>query len=164
MRKKPNIEGGIREIGRKSFEEEVQNQEIPKLENKYTELEKAYENIRGFEHVKFLNGAKTAFERIIELFNEKNKDGLKKLLTKDVYKSFCEAIDSKTTTEAMKIVQLEIELIERVWLEGKKIFITIVYSSKQIDNLGENQITKKDVWTFEKDISNPNPNWLLSST
>ena len=28
--KKPNIEGGIRDIGRKSFEEEGQNQEIPK--------------------------------------------------------------------------------------------------------------------------------------
>ena len=66
--------------------------------------------------------------------------------------------------EKYKILSIDIELIKKVWVSGKKIFITIIYLSKQINSDNDNQVTKKDSWTFEKNISSSDPRWFLTSS
>ena len=138
---------------------------IPELEEKIAKLKTAYETINDFNHKNFLEGAKSAFETIINAFNKGDKKTLKKLVTEDVFKSFEEAIDAKNIDSDYQFYSLNIERIEKVFVEGNRIKICIKFISEQFKNNDENTVVKKqDSWTFEKTISSKDPNWLLSST
>ena len=58
---------------------------IPELEEKISKLKTAYETINDFNHKKFLEGAKKAFETIINAFNKGDKKTLKKLVTRKCF-------------------------------------------------------------------------------
>ena len=138
---------------------------IPELEEKISKLKTAYETINDFNHKNFLEGAKRAFETIINAFNKGDKKILKKLVTEGVFKSFEEAIDAKNINPDYQFYSLNIERIEKVFVEGNHIKICIKFISEQFKNNDENTVVKKqDRWTFEKTISSRDPNWLLSST
>ncbi len=138
---------------------------IPELEEKISKLKTAYETINDFNHKKFLEGAKRAFETIISAFNKGDKKTLKKLVTENVFKSFEEAIDAKNINPDYQFFSLNIERIEKVFVEGNRIKICIKFISEQFKNNDENTVVKKqDSWTFEKTISSKDPNWLLAST
>ena len=144
---------------------EATTNNIPELEEKISSLKTAYETINDFNHKIFLEGAKRAFETIINAFNKGDKKTLKKLVTEDVFKSFEEAIDSKNIDSDYQFYSLNIERIEKVFVEGNYIKICIKFISEQFKNNDENTVVKKqDSWTFEKTISSKDPNWLLSST
>ncbi len=138
---------------------------IPELEEKISKLKTAYETIDDFNHNIFLEGAKRAFEAIINAFNKGDKKTLKKLVTEDVFKSFEKAIDAKNINPEYQFYSLNIEGVEKVFVEGNHIKICIKFVSEQFKNNDENTVVKKqDSWTFEKTISSRDPNWLLSST
>ena len=138
---------------------------IPELEQKMSKLKIAYETISDFDHKKFLEGAKKAFETIINAFNKGDKKILKKLVTESVFKSFEEAIDAKNIYPEYQFYSLNIESVEKVFVEGSHIKICIKFISEQFKNNDENSVVKKqDNWTFEKIIKSKDPNWLLSST
>ena len=138
---------------------------IPELEEKISKLKTAYETINDFNHKNFLEGAKRAFETIINAFNKGDKKTLKKLVASDVFKSFEEAIDAKNIDSDYQFYSLNIERIEKVFVEGNRIKICIKFISEQFKNNDENTVVKKqDIWTFEKTTSSKDPNWLLSST
>lgn len=138
---------------------------IPELDEKISKLKTAYETIDDFNHKNFLEGAKSAFETIINAFNKGDKKTLKKLVAEDVFKSFEEAIDAKNIDPDYQFYSLNIENIEKVFVEGSRIKICINFVSEQFKNNDENTVVKKqDSWTFEKNISSKDPNWLLSST
>ena len=138
--------------------------DIPDLEPKIKKLEIAYEKIDNFNHVSFLEGAKSAFETIVTLFNEGNKDKLRPLLTKETYLVFSKTMDLKKEKNNNQMLSLKVESVDRVELVEKKLFITLTYLSTQIDPSNNKRSTKKDIWTFEKNIYSKDPNWLLSST
>ena len=82
-----------------------------------------------------------------------------------VFKSFEETIDEKKIDPDYQFYSLNIENIEKVFVEGSRIKICINFISEQFKNNDENTVVKKqDSWTFEKNISSKDPNWLLSST
>ena len=90
---------------------------------------------------------------------------LKKLVTESVFKSFEEAIDAKNIYPEYQFFSLNIERVEKVFVEGNHIKICIKFISEQFKNNDENTVVKKqDSWTFEKTTSSKDPNWLLSST
>ena len=144
---------------------ETKTNKVPELEEKISTLKTAYETINDFDHKKFLEGAKRAFETIINAFNKGDKKTLKKLVTGSVFKTFEEAIDAKNTNPDHQFYSLNIESVEKVFVEGKRIKICIKFVSEQFKNNDENTVVKKqDNWTFEKVIKSKDPNWLLSST
>ena len=134
-------------------------------ESKFSKLKIAYEKINDFDHNQFLDGAKIAFETIINAFNKGDKKTLKPLLTKEVFQSFEEAISKNSINKDYQFYSLNIEKIEDVIFESGNIKICVKFISEQFKNDDENTILKKeDTWTFEKPINSKNPNWLLSST
>ena len=138
---------------------------IPELDEKISKLRIAYETVNDFDHKKFLDGAKRAFETIINAFNNGDKKTLKKLVSERVYKSFEEAIDLNNNNPDNQFYSLNIDGIESVVIEGNHIKICIKFISEQFKNNDENTVVKKqDNWTFEKIIKSKDPNWLLSST
>jgi len=146
-------------------ESKIEKKPIPELQEDISKLKIAYEAINDFNHSSFLEGARNAFETIINAFNRGDKKTLKPLLTQDVFKSFEEAIDSNNIDSDYQFYSLNIKNIENVSVEKGQIKICIKFISEQFKNNDENTIIKKqDVWTFEKTIKSKNPNWLLSST
>jgi len=140
-------------------------EELPELSEDLSELTKAYKILNDFDHKSFLEGAKNAFETIINSFNRGDKKTLKKLLTPEVYGSFEEVIDKNENNPEYQFFSLNIKKILDVVEDNKKIKITISFISEQFKNNDENTVIKKnDTWTFEKSINSSDPIWLLSST
>ncbi|MBG77175.1 MAG: hypothetical protein CMI98_04805 [Pelagibacteraceae bacterium] len=134
------------------------------LDPKYEKLKTAYEYVNNFDHIEFLEGAKRAFEMIVTSFNEGDKEKLKPLLTSEIFSIFAGIIDAKKNNNNLQILSIEILSIDNVETLNKKILISLTYSSSQIDNKTDKQITKKDTWTFEKLKNSNAPNWVLAST
>ena len=138
---------------------------IPNLDDNLSDLKVAYNALEDFDHKSFLDGAKKAFETIINSFNKGDKKTLKSLLTQNVFKSFEEAIDSKKINSEYQFYSLNIEKVESVEVQDGCVRICIKFVSEQFKNDDESTVIKKqDTWTFEKAIKSQSPNWLLSST
>ena len=72
--------GGFeKQIGKPQPKEKEANsiKNIPQLKENENKLSKAYEVLTDFDHKKFLEGAKFAFETIINAFNNSDKKTLK---------------------------------------------------------------------------------------
>ena len=138
---------------------------IPQLKENENKLSKAYEVLTDFDHKKFLEGAKFAFETIINAFNNSDKKTLKNLLTKDVFQTFENAIEEKKNNPNYQFYSIVVDEVTDVSVTDSLINITLKISSEQFKNNDESTISKKqDTWTFQKKINSSSPIWLLSST
>ena len=138
---------------------------LPSLKESESKFAIAYENLPGFDHKRFLEGAKFAFETIVNAFNGGDKKTLKTLLTKSALASFENAIDESKNSPDFQFYSLVIDGVEDVVVKKNTIFITLKITSEQFKDGDESSIIKKqDIWTFEKEKDSKSPAWLLSST
>ena len=138
---------------------------IPQLKENESKLSKAYEVLIDFDHKKFLEGAKFAFETIINAFNNNDKKTLKNLLTKDVFITFENAIEEKKNNPNYQFYSIVVDEVTDVSVIDSLINITLKITSEQFKDNDESTISKKqDTWTFQKKINSNSPIWLLSST
>ena len=139
--------------------------EAPLLKENETKLKSAYEVMPGFDHKNFLEGAKFAFESIINSFNSGDKKTLKTLLTKEVFIYFEKAIAEGGNNPNFQFYSLSIDSVEDVVVKKNIINITLKITSEQFKDNDETSVSKKqDIWTFQKNINDKSPIWLLSST
>ncbi|MBR9779990.1 MAG: Tim44 domain-containing protein [Rhodospirillales bacterium] len=131
-----------------------------------------------FTQQDFLNGARMAFEMIVEYFAKGDKDGLNPLLSAEVYKNFAAAIDAraeKGEREETTLVGIKSATIHDASLEGRTAYITIKFVSEEVsvilNNEGDvisgdpNQVVEaEDLWTFARNIESRDPNWQLVAT
>ena len=148
--------------------ENIQKEKVkttPNLKDNEKKLSTVYETLPEFDHKNFLDGAKYAFETIINAFNNSDKKILKNLLTQDVYGSFENAISEGKNNPDFQFYSLSIDGVEDVLVNKNFINITLKITSEQFKENDETTVIKKlDSWTFQKDINNKSPIWLLSST
>ena len=150
--------------------EEIKDSEIeevkkPQLKENEKKFAIAYQAMHDFDHKFFLEGAKFAFETIINAFNQGDTNTLQNLLTKEVYLSFVGAIKEGHNKPGYQFFSLVISSVENVLAEGDFIYITLKITSEQFKEEDESTVIKKqDLWTFQKNIKNKSPIWLLSST
>jgi len=138
---------------------------IPQLRENEQKLEVVYKKIPTFEHRSFLEGAKKAFEIIITAFNKGDKDTLKNLVSKNVYKAFESAINDGSNNPKSQFYSLVIDGVADAKVENGYITIGVNFISEQILDDNEEDIVKnKDTWVFEKPESSKGPVWLLVST
>ena len=138
---------------------------IPQLKDNENKLSKAYEVLVDFDHKKFLEGAKFAFETIINAFNNSDKKTLKNLLTKEVFLTFENAIEEKKNNPNYQFYSIVVDEVTDVSVVDSLINITLKITSEQFKDNDESTISKKqDTWTFQKKINSNSPIWLLSST
>lgn len=132
----------------------------------------------SFSVSEFLNGAKMAFDMILDAFAKGDKEQLEALLSKELYEDFSAAIDARKETptyEENTLVSIQSADIVRAALNGRKAEITVNFVSEQISverdkegnivsgNASETTLVT-DEWTFTRDIRSSNPNWLLINT
>ena len=132
----------------------------------------------GFSPREFLEGAKLAYEMIVEAFARGDKPALKNLLSKDVYDGFSKAIDARAQAgEKLDFQFVGFEKVDfmSVSLAGKRASIVVKFASQMIsathDKAGAlidgnpkevRDIT--DIWTFERDVAQKDPNWRVVAT
>ena len=132
----------------------------------------------GFLPKAFLEGAKLAYEMIVEAFAKGDKPALKNLLSREVFDGFSKAIDSRTQAGEkldFQFVGFEKVDFESVALAGKRASIVVKFASQMIsatyDKAGAlidgnpkevRDIT--DIWTFERDVAQKDPNWRVVAT
>ena len=132
----------------------------------------------GFEASQFLEGARSAFEMIIEAFAAGDKQKLRPLLSDEVYKPFAAAIDEHGAageTLETRILQLKgIDIVE-AGLAGRMARVTVKFVSDQINVLRahdgsivdgdpDSPTEKTDFWSFARDTRSTDPNWVLVTT
>ncbi|MGC6485333.1 MAG: Tim44/TimA family putative adaptor protein [Candidatus Puniceispirillales bacterium] len=132
----------------------------------------------AFSEKEFVKGAGMAYGMILEAFAEGDTEQLKSLLGYEMMNSFSDAIrDRMKSGENLSIdlVNLDHTRIHDARLVEGLAIITVEFKSQQKrllrDDSGtivdgdEDQIeTFVDLWTFERDISSRDPNWLLVET
>ena len=152
-------------IVKKQPTQEKKEAVVPQLKESEQKLEAVYKKIPSFEHKEFLEGAKKAFEIIITAFNKGDKETLKNLVSKDVYKAFESAISDGSNNPNSQFYSLLIDGIDDAKVENGKITIGVNFISEQILSDNEEDIVKnKDTWVFEKAENSNGPAWTLVST
>jgi predicted lipid-binding transport protein (Tim44 family) len=126
----------------------------------------------------FLNGVKTSFEMVLEAFAEGDVEVLQNLLSEKIFQNFSSAISQRKaqnqtlTTNLIAIEKAEIFAVNKT---GNVASIVMRFASKQINYISDaaqnivkgskTQISEiNDVWTFEKDLTSPNPTWFVVAT
>jgi len=154
------------------FDEKDYNQFKPQVKNKPI----IKEDLEDTEKKQFLKGAEIAYESILTSFAKGEKEKLKKLLTKDIFESFDQAIDyrnkenikSELTFIGFKESKVEkFEKIKDEYFSTVKIVCEIISVKKdKNENIIEGDPDKikivTDYWKFSKNVTNKNPNWFLA--
>lgn len=133
---------------------------------------------RGFTPKSFIEGAKIAYEMVIDAFARGDRDALKNLLSRDVLEGFSRAIDDREQAGnrvESRFVGINSARITAAGLSANRASVTLQFVSELIsatyDKSGgviegdPKQIREiTDVWTFERDVTSKNPNWKLAAT
>jgi len=128
------------------------------------------------EKEQFLKGVEIAYESILTSFAKGEKENLKKLLTKDVFNNFEQAIEhrnkenikSELTFIGFKESKVEkFEKIKDQFFSTVKIVCEIISVKKDkneviVEGDPDKIKTVTDYWKFSKSASSKNPNWYLA--
>jgi predicted lipid-binding transport protein (Tim44 family) len=126
----------------------------------------------------FVKGAESAFEMIIKAFAAGDLETLKFLLSEKIYQGFESAINQRKTanqTLTTNIISIDKAEIISALQMGNLAAVVMKFVSKQInyitDQNGQVIQGKKseiseltDIWTFKKDVTSKDPNWIVSAT
>jgi predicted lipid-binding transport protein (Tim44 family) len=126
----------------------------------------------------FVAGAKLAYEMVVEAFASGDKPTLKNLLSREVFDGFSKVIDARQQAGeklTFQFVGFEKAELMAAGLVDRRAGITVKFHSQMISSTydkasrlidGDPKEIKDvtDVWSFERDITQKDPNWRVVST
>ena len=139
------------------------------------ELSKIHKIDPSFTIDEFIEGAKKAFEFIINKYSDENIKPLKNLLSADIFKMFDKQINSRAKKNEnldVNIIGIKEAKIEDVLIKSSVASIKVKFSSEQVQVIkndkgkiisgDSNQILSiVESWFFSKDLKRKDPNWIL---
>ncbi|MAT34051.1 MAG: preprotein translocase subunit Tim44 [Ponticaulis sp.] len=116
----------------------------------------------NFSQREFIQGARAAYEMIVQAFAEGDRKTLKSLLTSDIFEDYDTAIKAREESgaEPMELMRLKNASIEEADLKGSVAEITVHYEA-ELSN-GERITQTRELWTYERDLKSKDPNWRLA--
>jgi len=138
--------------------------------------------IRGhdatFNTKEFIEGARMAFEMVLNAYAQGDTKSLKNLLSPEVFAGFEQAIKERETEgQSLQETLVGISKAEMVeaYLDGRDAHVTIKFVSEQISALLDADgtvidgdptkvVEATDFWTFARSTKSRNPNWTLVGT
>ena len=166
-------------LGKKTgHEEDIPTSFAQDLNFKKTTVKKELYEFDEDAKKEFLKGAKIAYETIITSFAKGKINEIKSILNKDVYNSFSEAINERSTKQiknettfiGINSAEIKDHSQNNDLLEVSVNFISeIITCIKDKENKiisGDPQKIKRvnDTWKFARNIRSQNPNWKLIET
>lgn len=133
---------------------------------------------RRFDPHAFVDGARSAYRIVLEAFWRGDKAELAQLCDAEVVKSFADAIDSRIA--AGEVVDNRLVRIEEVAVIGAsyaapyaRVTVRFVADIAAVTRNSDGQVIAgslndavevRDVWTFRRDVTSGNPDWVLEVT
>jgi predicted lipid-binding transport protein (Tim44 family) len=127
-----------------------------------------------FDPARFLSGAEGAFRIIVKAFADGDRTGLRRLLGDETYAAFEQAIAAREKageTQVSEIKSIQSIDIQDAALRGRIGSMTVRIVSDQVSYTSDKdgrQLTGTDglteiidLWTFERDLGQPDPTWRL---
>ena len=168
-------------LGKKTgFEGKIPNQIEKEFQKISTNLKPENKKFDEKDQKEFLEGAKIAYETIITDFSDSDNKLIasKPLLGKKVYDEFKEALsdrESKGNFAEITFIGIKSATIKTHKKIEENLEVTVDFVSeiitcikdkekKIISGDAEKIKTVYDTWTFSRDMSSSNPNWLLINT
>lgn len=133
----------------------------------------------SFDEKHFLQGARAAFQMIVEAFARGDTATLRPLLSDEVYDNFARAIRERQAagqTLETRIDQIrEADVVDARLEGGRNAVVTIKLVSDQMNVVRDRNgavvdgdpnaaVEAVDVWTFARNIRARDPNWALVET
>ena len=132
----------------------------------------------GFDVARFLEGAKAAYRLILEAFWKGDADTLRPHVDDHVFDTFASAIEQRKgdgLTLENRLVAIEQAVIAEASAERGAAILTVRFEA-DIAAVTRNQdgqvvagslsdaVQTRDLWTFRRDLSSRDPNWVLIET
>jgi predicted lipid-binding transport protein (Tim44 family) len=131
-----------------------------------------------FDVGRFLEGAKGAYQLILESFWKGDIDAIRSHVDPHVYETFAGAIEQRKKdgfTLDNRIVAIEQAVISEASIERSVAIVTVRFEADiaAVTRNAEGQVVAgslsdavqtRDLWTFRRDTSSRDPNWLLIET
>lgn len=131
-----------------------------------------------FDPVEFISGAKMAYEMIVLAFADGDRTTLENLLAKDVFDGFVAAISEREERGERvdsTFIGIEDSRFTEAEMDGSMARIAVRFTSEiisvtkntdgaVIEGDPTSVQTVRDIWTFSRDVSTPDPNWKLVAT
>lgn len=131
-----------------------------------------------FDITAFMEGARGAYEMVLEAFWEGDRETLRDLCDDDVYEGFVSAIDAREEageTLDNSLIRVEETRIHSASLDGRMARISVLFvadiAAVTRDKDGhviagslDDAIESRDVWTFSRNVRAKDPNWILDET
>jgi predicted lipid-binding transport protein (Tim44 family) len=141
-------------------------------------LEEIRKSDPSFDPKAFLVGAKAAYEMIVEAFSKGDKAALKPLLSPEVLDGFSKAIDARVKDGQkldFRFIGFEQSQIKSANLLGTTATIDVKFITQIVSATydkagamieGDPKEVREvvDLWSFERDTSQRNPNWRVVAT
>lgn len=133
---------------------------------------------RRFDAFAFLEGARGAYRMILEAFWRGDKDELAQLCDRDVHEAFAAAIDARLAageTLENRLVRIDEATILAASYAAPIARITIGFvadiaavtrdaQGNVIAGSLDDAVEARDAWTFSRNVSSADPDWLLDET
>jgi predicted lipid-binding transport protein (Tim44 family) len=133
---------------------------------------------RRFDVGQFVAGARGAYTMVLEAFWRGDKDELSQLCDTDVAAGFAEAIDARAAageTLVSRLIRIEeIRIVNAAYAAPlARITVTFVADVASVtrDAAGnviagslDDAIETRDVWTFSRDLTSRDPDWVVDET
>ena len=133
---------------------------------------------RQFNENEFIKGATAAFNMILTAFAEGDQAQPKRLLSYELFQSFMQTIHDRTAakeTLEIKVNDIREVSILNVELADSVASITVHFHTIQHriardengDVMDDSDVEPRefiDIWTFERDLTEADPNWKLAET
>ncbi len=130
---------------------------------------------RRFDLLAFLEGSKGAYRMILEAFWRGDKDELGQLCDRDVYESFVTAIDARLAageTLDNRLVRIEDATVVAASFQAPMARIAVRFTAdiaavtrdaqgQVIAGSLDDAIDACDMWTFSRNVTSAEPDWLL---
>jgi predicted lipid-binding transport protein (Tim44 family) len=132
----------------------------------------------AFDVARFLDGAKSAYRMILEAFWKGDLDALRGHVDDHVYETFSGSVEQRNKDGLKldnRLVAVEQAVIAEAALERAVALVTVRFEADiaaVTRNAGgdvvagslSDAVQTRDLWTFRRDISSRDPNWLLIET
>ena len=116
----------------------------------------------GFDPTEFMRGARAAYEMIVAAFARGDREALRPMLDTDVFEAWDAAITERESsgTSVMELLRLrKAELTDASLDEAGIARVGVQFEAELGD--GEHIVRSREVWTFMREATARDPNWLL---
>lgn len=131
-----------------------------------------------FDPDQFVDGSKIAFEMVLDSYSQGDVNTLRQLLNDDVYDNFYQAIQAREAANQRleeTLVGIDTAELIEARLEDYNALLTVKFISQQVNALYDADgqviegnpnevVTVTDIWTFQRNTRDRDPNWVLIET